>query len=224
MKINQNTLDILKNFSEINTNILIKPGTELSTISTMRNIFAKATIAEAFDSEFGIYDLNEFLAVVSSTNKPELKLEDKFMTISAEGSKSKVKYFYSDPSVIVSPTKEVNMPEADVSFSLSEANLTQLQKMAAILKTPDLALVGEKGGDVILKVCDKKNDTSNNFDIVVGENATADYTFYFKVENMKMISGNYDVSVSSKSISHFKNTKLPIEYWIALEPDSNISK
>ena len=224
MKINQNTLDILKNFSEINTNILIKPGTELSTISTMRNIFAKATIAEAFDSEFGIYDLNEFLAVVSSTNKPELKLEDKFMTISAEGSKSKVKYFYSDPSVIVSPTKEVNMPEADVSFSLSEANLTQLQKMAAIIKTPDLALVGEKGGDVILKVCDKKNDTSNNFDIVVGENATADYTFYFKVENMKMISGNYDVSVSSKSISHFKNTKLPIEYWIALEPDSNISK
>ena len=224
MKINQNTLDILKNFSEINTNILIKPGTELSTISTMRNIFAKATIAEAFDSEFGIYDLNEFLAVVSSLNKPELNLQDKFMTISAEGSKSKVKYFYSDPSVIVSPTKEVNMPEADVSFSLSEANLTQLQKMAAILKTPDLALEGTKGGNIVLKVCDKKNDTSNNFDIVVGENATADYTFYFKVENMKMISGDYDVSVSSKSISHFKNTKLPIEYWIALEPDSNISK
>ena len=224
MKINQNTLDILKNFSEINTNILIKPGTELSTISTMRNIFAKATIAEAFDSEFGVYDLNEFLAVVSSLNKPELNLQDKFMTISAEGSKSKVKYFYSDPSVIVSPTKEVNMPEADVTFSLSQANLTQLQKMAAILKTPDLALEGTKGGDIVLKVCDKNNDTSNNFDIVVGENATADYTFYFKVENMKMISGDYDVSVSSKSISHFKNTKLPIEYWIALEPDSNISK
>ena len=224
MKINQNTLDILKNFSEINTNILIKPGTELSTISTMRNIFAKATIAEAFDSEFGIYDLNEFLAVVSSTNKPELKLEDKFMTISAEGSKSKVKYFYSDPSVIVAPTKEVNMPEADVTFNLTESNLKELLKMAAILATPDLALVGEKGGDVVLKVCDKKNDTSNNFDIVVGENATADYTFYFKVENLKMMSGNYDVSVSSKSISHFQNTKLPIQYWIALEPDSTISK
>ena len=224
MKINQSTLDILKNFSEINTNILIKPGNELSTISTMRNIFAKATIAEAFASEFGIYDLNEFLAVVSSLNKPELNLQDKFMTISAEGSKSKVKYFYSDPSVIVSPTKEVNMPEADVSFSLSQANLTQLQKMAAILKTPDLALEGTKGGDVVLKVCDKKNDTSNNFDIVVGENATADYTFYFKVENMKMLPGDYDVSVSSKSISHFKNKKLPIEYWIALEPDSTISK
>jgi len=224
MKLNTNTHNILKNFSEINTNILIKPGKELSTISTMRNIFAKASIDESFDTEFGIYDLNEFLGVVSGMNKPELSLQDKHMTISQEGSKSKVKYFYSDPSVIVAPTKEVNMPEADVTFNLSQSNLEQLKKMAAILKSPDLALIGETGGDIVLKVCDKKNDTSNNFDIVVGEGATADYTFYFKVENMKMIPGDYDVSVSSKSISHFKNTKLPIEYWIALEPDSTISK
>ena len=224
MKLNTNTQNILKNFSEINTNILIKPGKELSTISTMRNIFAKASIDESFDTEFGIYDLNEFLGVVSGMNKPELSLQDKHMTISQEGSKSKVKYFYSDPSVIVAPTKEVNMPEAEVTFSLSQSNLEQLKKMAAILKSPDLALIGEKGGDIVLKVCDKKNDTSNNFDMVVGEGATADYTFYFKVENMKLIPGDYDVSVSSKSISHFKNTKLPIEYWIALEPDSTISK
>ena len=220
MQLNKVTHDILKNFSEINTNILIKPGSELNTISTMRNIFAKATITESFDSEFGIYDLNEFLSVVSSLDKPQLTLQDKYMTISTEGSKSKAKYFYSDPSVIVSPTKDVNMPESDVTFTLSESNLAQLQKMAAILKAPDLALVGTKDGDVVLKVCDKKNDTSNKFDIVVGENATADYTFYFKVENLKMMSGDYDVAVSSKSISHFKNTKLPIEYWIALEPDS----
>ena len=220
MKINQSTQDILKNFSEINTNILIKPGSELNTISTMKNILAKATINDNFDREFGIYDLNEFLSVVSSLDKPELTLQEKYMTISAEGSRSKVKYFYSDPSVIVSPTKEVNMPESDVTFSLSESNLAQLQKMAAILSSPDLALIGTKGGDVVLKVCDKKNDTSNKFDIIVGENATANYTFYFKVENLKMISGDYDVAVSSKSIAHFTNTKLPIEYWIALEPDS----
>ena len=220
MKLNATTQEILKNFSEINTNILIKPGSELNTISTMKNILAKATINESFDSEFGIYDLNEFLSVVSSLDKPELTLNEKHMTISTEGSRSKVKYFYSDPSVIVSPTKDVNMPEADVTFSLSESNLVQLQKMAAILKAPDLALVGTKGGDVVLKVCDKKNDTSNKFDIVVGENATANYTFYFKVENLKMISGDYDVAVSSKSIAHFTNTKLPIQYWIALEPDS----
>ena len=220
MKLNATTQEILKNFTEINTNILIKPGSELNTISTMRNILAKATIAEAFDREFGIYDLNEFLSVVSSLEKPELTLQEKHMTISAEGSRSKAKYFYSDPSVIVSPTKEVSMPESDVTFTLSESNLSQLQKMAAILKAPDLALVGTKDGDVVLKVCDKKNDTSNKFDIVVGENATANYTFYFKVENLKMMSGDYDVAVSSKSISHFTNTKLPIEYWIALEPDS----
>ena len=220
MKLNQTTQEILKNFSEINTNILIKPGSELNTISTMKNILAKATINENFDREFGVYDLNEFLSVVSSLDKPELTLNEKHMTISTEGSRSKVKYFYSDPSVIVSPTKDVNMPEADVTFSLSESNLVQLQKMAAILKAPDLALVGTKDGDVVLKVCDKKNDTSNKFDIVVGENATANYTFYFKVENLKMISGDYDVAVSSKSIAHFTNTKLPIQYWIALEPDS----
>ena len=220
MKLNQTTQDILKNFSEINTNILIKPGNELNTISTMKNILAKATITESFDSEFGIYDLNEFLSVVSSLDKPELTLQEKHLTISAEGSRSKVKYFYSDPSVIVSPTKEVNMPESDVTFSLSESNLAQLRKMAAILSSPDLALIGTKDGDVILKVCDKKNDTSNKFEIVVGENATANYTFYFKVENLKMISGDYDVAVSSKSIAHFTNTKLPIQYWIALEPDS----
>ena len=220
MKLNQTTQDILKNFAEINTNILIKPGSELNTISTMKNILAKATINDSFDREFGIYDLNEFLSVVSSLDKPELTLQEKYMTISAEGSRSKVKYFYSDPSVIVSPTKEVNMPESDVTFSLSESNLAQLQKMAAILSSPDLALIGTKDGDVVLKVCDKKNDTSNKFDIIVGENATANYTFYFKVENLKIISGDYDVAVSSKSIAHFTNTKLPIEYWIALEPDS----
>jgi len=224
MKLNQTTQDILKNFSEINTNILIKPGSELNTISTMKNILAKATINESFDSEFGIYDLNEFLSVVSSLDKPELTLQEKHLTISAEGSRSKVKYFYSDPSVIVSPTKEVNMPESDVTFTLSESNLAQLRKMAAILSSPDLALIGTKGGDVILKVCDKKNDTSNKFEIVVGEGATADYTFYFKVENLKLFAGDYDVSVSSKSISHFKHKKLPIEYWIALEQDSSISK
>ena len=157
---------------------------------------------------------------MSSLDKPSLTLKDKYMTISTEGSKSKAKYFYSDPSVIVSPQKDVTMPESDVTFSLSESNLAQLQKMAAILKAPDLALVGVKGGDVVLKVCDKKNDTSNKFDIIVGENGSADFTFYFKVENLKMMAGDYDVAVSSRSISHFKNTKLPIQYWIALEPDS----
>jgi len=121
MKLNQHTIDTLKNFAGINTNILIKEGDELSTISTMRNIFARAKVSDSFTNQFGIYDLNEFLSAVSGFSKPELSLKDKYMTISSEGSKSKVKYYYSDPSVIVSPTKEVNMPDADVTFSLGDA-------------------------------------------------------------------------------------------------------
>ena len=225
MKLNQKTIETLKNFAGINTNILIKEGNELSTISTMRNIFAKAKISDEFTKEFGIYDLNQFLSAVSSADKPELSFKDKHLEIFEEGHpKDKDNFYYSDPSLIVSPTKEVNMPEAEVTFSLSSTNYKELLKMAAILKSPDLALIGTKGGDIVLKVCDKKNDTSNSFDIVVGQGATADYTFYFKVENMKMLDGDYDVAVSSKSISHFKHTKLPVQYWIALEPDSTITK
>ena len=225
MKLNQNTIETLKNFAGINTNILIKQGNELSTISTMRNIFAKAKISDEFTKEFGIYDLNQFLSLVSSVNKPEMSFKDKHLEIFNEGSpKKNKKLFYSDPSVIVSPTKAVNMPEAEVSFSLSQSNYKDLLKDALILQAPDLALIGTKGGDVVLKVFDKKNDTSNSSVIPVGENATADYTFYFKVENMKMIDGDYDVSVSSKSISHFKHKTLPVEYWIALESDSTITK
>ena len=224
MKLSEQTLDTLKNFANINTNILIKTGNELSTISTMRNIFAKAEITEEFTNEFGIYDLNQFLSVVTSLDKTNISLDDKFMTIASEGSKSKAKYFYSDASVIVSPTKEVTMPEADVTFTLTESNLKELLKMAAILATPDLALVGTNGGAISLTVCDKKNATSNTFSIDVAEGATADFKFYFKVENMKMLSGDYDVQVSSKSISHFQHKKLPIQYWIALEPDSSFKK
>jgi len=225
MKLNQNTVETLKNFAGINTNILIKQGDELSTISTMRNIFAKAKITDQFTKEFGIYDLNQFLSLVSSVNKPELSFKDKYLEIFNEGSpKKNKKLFYSDPSVIVSPTKEVKMPEAEVSFTLSQSNYKDLLKDALILQVPDLALIGTKGGDIVLKVCDKKNDTSNSSVIPVGENATADYTFYFKVENMKMLDGDYDVSVSSKSISHFKHKTKPVEYWIALEPDSTITK
>ena len=225
MKLNQNTIETLKNFAGINTNILIKEGNELSTISTMRNIFAKAKITDQFTKEFGIYDLNQFLSIVSSATKPELSFKDKHLEIFNEGTpKNNKKLFYSDPSVIVSPTKPVNMPEAEVTFTLTEANYKDLLKDALILQSPDLALIGTKGGDVVLKVFDKKNDTSNSSTIVVGQNATADYTFYFKVENMKMLDGDYDVSVSSKSISYFKNKTKPIEYWIALESDSTITK
>ena len=224
MKLSDQTLEVLKNFSDINTNILVKPGSELSTISTMKNILAKATITESFDKQFAVYDLSELLGIVSAIEKPDVDISnEKFMTIGSTGSKSKAKYFYSDESVVTSPQKDVVMPDADVNFQLKDEILSKLLKMAAIMKLPDLSLVGKKGQDVILKVHDKKN-SANSYEEFVGTEASADFTFNFKIENLKIIPGDYDVAVSSKSISHFKNKVKPIEYWIALEPDSKISK
>ena len=224
MKLSDQTLEVLKNFSDINTNILVKPGSELSTISTMKNILAKATITESFDKQFAVYDLSELLGIVSAIEKPDVDISnEKFMTIGSTGSKSKAKYYYSDESVVTSPQKDVIMPDADVNFQLKDEILSKLLKMAAIMKLPDLSLVGVKGQDVILKVHDKKN-SANSYEEFVGTEASADFTFNFKIENLKIIPGDYDVAVSSKSISHFKNKVKPIEYWIALEPDSKISK
>ena len=224
MKVSDQTLEVLKNFSDINTNILVKPGSELSTISTIKNILAKATITESFDKQFAVYDLSELLGIVSAIDKPDVDISnEKFMTIGSTGSKSKAKYYYSDESVVTSPQKDVVMPDADVNFELKDEILGKLLKMAAIMKLPDLSLVGKKGQDVILKVHDKKN-SANSYEEFVGTEASADFTFNFKIENLKIVSGDYDVAVSSKSISHFKNKVKPIEYWIALEPDSKISK
>ena len=224
MKLSDQTLEVLKNFSDINTNILVKPGSELSTISTMKNILAKATITESFDKQFAVYDLSELLGIVSAIEKPDVDISnEKFMTIGSTGSKSKAKYYYSDESVVTSPQKDVVMPDADVNFQLKDEILSKLLKMAAIMKLPDLSLVGKKGQDVILKVHDKKN-SANSYEEFVGTEASADFTFNFKIENLKIIPGDYDVAVSSKSISHFKNKVKPIEYWIALEPDSTITK
>ena len=224
MKLSDQTLEVLKNFSDINTNILVKPGSELSTISTMKNILAKATITESFDKQFAVYDLSELLGIVSAIEKPDVDISnEKFMTIGSTGSKSKAKYYYSDESVVTSPQKDVVMPDADVNFQLKDEILSKLLKMAAIMKLPDLSLVGKIGQDVILKVHDKKN-SANSYEEFVGTEASADFTFNFKIENLKIIPGDYDVAVSSKSISHFKNKVKPIEYWIALEPDSKINK
>jgi len=135
MKVSDQTLEVLKNFSEINTNILVKPGSELSTISTMKNILAKATITESFDKQFAIYDLSELLGIVSAIDKPDIDItNEKFMTVGTSGSKSKAKYYYSDESVVVSPQKDVVMPDAEDTFELKNDILAKLMKMAAIMK------------------------------------------------------------------------------------------
>ena len=223
MKVSDQTLEVLKNFSEINTNILVKPGSELSTISTAKNILAKATITESFERQFAIYDLSELLGVISAIDKPDLDLSnEKFMNIKSEGKKSKATFKYSSEDLIVAPQKDVVMPDAEVSFELKNEVLNQLMRMAAIMKLPDLSLIGRSGDDLVLRVHDKKNP-SNSYDETVGT-GNGDFQFNFKIDNLKIIPGDYDIAVSSKSISHFKNKTKPVEYWIALEPDSKVNK
>jgi len=219
MKLSNETKEVLKNFSTINQNLVIKEGSNISTMSAMKNIIANATVSEDFPKEFAIYDLNEFLASLSLFTKPELDFKDDYVLITEEGSKDKaLKYWYSDPSVVTTPTKEITMPSTEVSYKLSSSTLSEVQKAAAVIGAPDMLL--ENGN---LKVTDKKNSTANDYQTEVFESNGADYKFWFKVENLKIIPGTYDVEMSAKNISRFKNTSIDVEYYIALEPESSYS-
>ena len=217
MKLTNETKEVLKNFSTINQNLVIKEGSKISTMSAMKNIIANATVTENFPKEFAIYDLNEFLAALSLFTKPELDFKEDYVLITEEGSVgNSLKYWYSDPSVVTTPQKERSMPSKEITYKLTSSTLSEVQRAASIIGAPDMLLENGK-----LKVTDKKNSTANNYetDVAVDEN-DADYKFWFKVENLKIISGTYDVEVSSKNISRFKNSNLDVEYFIALEPES----
>ena len=218
MKLSEKTLNILKNFSSINQSILVKQGNQLRTISVAKNILAEAEIKEDFPRDFAIYDLNQFLNGLSLHQDPEMDFSpDSYVTI-REG-KRRVKYFYADPNVIISPPeKAIQLPSQDVCFQLDSITLEKLLKAAAVYQLPDLCAVGD-AGVIKLVVRDKKNDTSNEFAIVVGE-TDKEFTFNFKVENIKIIPGAYDVVVSSKLLSKFTNSTHDLKYYIALEPDS----
>jgi len=217
MKLSNDTKDVLKNFSTINQNLLVKSGNTINTMSAMKNIVAKATIPDTFSSEFAIYDLNEFLSALSLFKSSDLNFGDKSVKLKEEGGGSSLNYFFSDPSVVTTPKTEISMPSIDVEFTFTQDTFNQIQKASAVLGVPDVVLKGAAGGDIVLTVTDRKNDTSNDFAIKVGENSPSDFTYYFKVENLKLLAGNYKVQVSSKGISHFTNTNKQIEYFIALE-------
>jgi hypothetical protein len=217
MKLSTETISVLKNFSTINANLMVKAGSSLSTMSAMKNIVAKAEVTEEFLSDFAIYDLNEFLSALSLFDKPDLEFGNDFVIITEEGTSKSLKYWFSDPSVVTTPSKEISMPSTELTFNLSSDTLNEITKAAAVIGVPDMALSGGK-----LMVTDKKNSTANAYEtsLDVGDVA-AEYKFWFKVENLKVMPGAYDVEVSSKKISHFTNTKLGVQYWIALEPESS---
>ena len=219
MKLSEQTVSILKNFSTINQNLVIKEGSEISTMSAMKNIVSKAKVEETFPVEFAIYDLNEFLSAMSLFTNPDLDFNDNFVVITEAGSNSKsLKYWYSEPSVVTTPSKEITMPSVDVEFPMNSGILSEVQKAAAVIGAPDMVLEDDE-----LRVTDKKNDTANSYSTSLDTKSDDDasYKFWFKVENLKLLPGDYDVQVSEKRISHFQNTKLPIEYFIALEPESS---
>jgi hypothetical protein len=218
MKLSDNALAILKNFAGINNSILVKQGNKLRTISVAKNILAEAEIKEEFPRDFAIYDLNQFLNGLTLHQDPDLDFQqDSYLSIK-EG-KRRVKYFFADPNVIIAPPeKDITLPTQDVCFQMDSVTLEKLVKAAAVYQLPDFCAVGE-AGVIKLVVRDKKNDTSNEYAIVVGE-TDKEFSFNFKVENIKIIPGAYDVVVSSKLLSQFTNTQHNLKYYIALEPDS----
>ena len=220
MKLSSHTTSVLKNFATINQNLVIKEGNTIATMSAMKNIVAKAEVEENFPQEVAIYDLNEFLGALSLFTSPILELNDSYGLISEETKPStKMKYFYSDPSVVTSPNKMITMPSEEVKFTMSNEDLSKLKRAAGAIGAPDMVLERE-GNTSSITVKDKKNYTANNYSLDVDTSGDGEFNFFFKVENMKLLDGTYDVAISSKNISHYKNKSSDIEYWIALEPES----
>ena len=217
MNISNETLDILRNFSSINSGITVKAGNELVTVSAMKNIFAKAVVDESFEKDHSIYDLSEYLGAVSLFDRPNFDFNAEKVTVS-EGYNS-VTYYYADPQMVISPTKEITMPEPEVSFDLDKDVLDSLLKASSVLSLPDMVLSSD-GQSVVLTVKDKKNSTSNVFSKTVAQGNGSTFEMFLRMENMKMIPGDYTVFVSSKGIAHFTNRNVAVEYFIALEPDS----
>ena len=221
MKLSDSTLAVLKNFAGINNSILVKKGNQLRTISVAKNILAEAEIPEDFPRDVAIYDLNQFLNGLSLHQDPNLDFtEDSHITIK-EG-KRRVKYFYADPQVIIAPPdKEINLPTQEICFQLESNSLEKLVKAASVYQLPDLSVIG-KNNEIHMVVRDKKNDTSNEYSIYVGETDSV-FELNFKMENIKIIPGPYDVVISSKLLSEFTNKQYNLKYFIALEPDSTFN-
>jgi len=214
MKLSKETVSLIKNFAGINSNLLLKSGNKLATISAQKNVMADATVTETFP-DFGIYDLNEFLGAMSLFDDPDLDFQDKYVSIK-QGS-MQIKFFAADASVLTAPQKAITFPDAEINFNMSANMLSMIQKTASVLRATDLSIVGD-GSTLTVQVGDKKNATGNSFSEAIG---STDKTFKvnLKVENLKMLPGDYVVSISSKKISRFKGTG-DLVYYVAVEADS----
>ena len=212
------TIEVLKNFCSINKSLVINPGNRLSTLRINKNILAYADVEESFDSQMSIYDLGVFIGGLSLFDKPKIDTKaDNYVTVSDTAGRSKTRFFYADPDIITQPPeKEINLPSEDVRFRLNASTLQQLQRAASVYQLPDLCLVGD-GQTMNLRVTDKKNDTSNSYSVEVGE-SEHEFCFCFKVENLKLLLADYNVTISKSNVALFQGEG--IKYFIALEPNT----
>ena len=219
VKISKETLSVLKNFSQLNSNLLVKQGNMINTITGAKNVMAEATIEENFEVEFGIWDLNKFLGTVSLFDSPSFEFGEKSVRISGNNG-SAVTYYYSEPSLLTVVNKKVQMPETVISFEFTESMFSDLQRAASVLQLPDMSIRSE-GGEIVAVALDKKDPTSNNYTVVLDDyRSDASFNFNFKIDNMKMLAGDYQVDICESVVSSFTNKNVDVKYWIALETDS----
>ena len=220
MEICANTVNVLKNFSAINGNIVIKPGNKLMTISEAKNILAEAKVPEEFNSIVGIYDLTEFLNVLGLVDKPRVRFEENYMNIGGQSGRELVKYYYADTEMLTTPTKPIDMPEADVWFTLDESTLMGLKRAASVFGHGQLSIEPDNGS-IKLSVVDPDNSTANEYSIEVDGGYNNDsFKFILNIGNLKMVVDTYEVKISSKLISQFTNEGGDLTYWVALEKSS----
>ena len=222
MELSENTLQILKNYAGINSNIVFNEGNNIQTISEAKNVLSAASTVEDFPQNFGIYDLNEFLNVLGLVDVPNLSFEKDYVLISDSSGRSKVKYFFSDPDMLTSPSKKIVMPQCEVQFTLDANTLSRIKRAAAALGHDEVLITG-KEGVLSLSVVDSQNSTSNAFSIDIDGEFPSDtgFNFILGISNLKILTGDYDVEISSKLISCFKHKDLNVKYWIALEKTSS---
>ena len=220
MELNDKTLAVLKNYATINPNVVINEGNVLKTISEAKNVLSSAELDDTFPKTFGIYYLNEFLNVLSLVDSPNLKFEDNYVLVSDGSGRTRIKYFYSDIDMLTVPSKDIIMPEAEVSFSFDRETLSRVKRAASVLGHTELS-VSVINNVLSLSVVDQNDKTSNVFSIDVdGTYKNENFNYVFNISNLKMIDDDYRVDISSKLISHFVNEQSGIQYWVALEKTS----
>lgn len=225
MKLSTDTLSVLKNFASINQGIMFKKGKTLRTVSAQKNVMAEATISDEFPTDFGVYDLNNFLSVLSlHKDDPNLDFQDNNVIISGLQGRSKIKYRFCAPSsIVVAPDKAIEMPDPEISLTLSQEDFDWILKASAVLSSPFIAIESD-GQKVFVTTFDPQNDAAHTESLEIADGKGKNYKMLFKVENLKMISGSYDVKISSKGISNFKHKSLNLQYWIATETGSKFEK